>query len=124
MREANNQWKWTTGSGEINQTNVQSLLNTLATLHAVKWIGAATPAHAFDKPQLTVTFTTSADDKARHKLVVGGPTPDGMAFAKTEEHEGIFIVSSPDLNALKLPLVQATTPTPSGSASATAAPSP
>jgi hypothetical protein len=122
VREANNQWKWTTGSGEINQTNVESLLNTLATLHAVKWIGAATPAHAFDKPQLTMAFTTSADDKARHKLVVGGSTPEGMAFAKTEEHEGVFVISSPDLNALKLPLVQMTTPTPTASASATATP--
>ena len=124
MREANNQWKWTTGSGEISQTNVQSLLNTLATLHAVKWISASTPAHAFDKPQLIVTFTTSADDKARHKLVVGGPTPEGMAFAKTEEHEGVFVISRPDLNALKLPLAQTATPTPSASASATATPTP
>ena len=102
-REANNQWKWTTGSGEINQTNVQSLLNTLATLRAVKWIGAAAPPHAFEKPQVVVTFTTSPDDKAHHKLVVGGTTPDGMAFAKTDENEAVFVVSGPYLNALKLP---------------------
>lgn len=122
VREANNQWKLTTGGGEINQVNMQSLLNTLATLHAVKWIGASAPSHAFDKPALVLTFTTSPDDKARHKLVVGGPTPEGMAFAKTEEHEGIFVISGPDLNALKLPLVGQESPSPSPSATVTATP--
>ena len=123
-REANNQWKWTTGTGDINQTNVQSLLNTLATLRAVKWIGATALPHVFDKPQVVVTFTTSPDDKAQHKLIVGGPTPDGMAFAKVEEREGVFVVNGPDLNAFKLPLMQTATPTPAASASATATPTP
>ena len=122
VREANNQWKLATGTGEINQANAQSLLNTLATLRAVKWIGAAAPPHAFDKPQVIVTFTTSPDDKAQHKLIIGGLTPDGMALAKLEEREGVFVISGPDLNALKLPLVQTATPTPAASASATATP--
>src|SRR5437868_7227169 len=42
VRGTNNQWNWAKGSGPINQTNVQSLLNTLAKLHAVRWVGLAT----------------------------------------------------------------------------------
>jgi hypothetical protein len=117
-----NQWTWTTGSGPINQNNLQSLLNTVSTLHAMKWIGSTTAAHALDKPQLVVAFTTSPDDKAAHKLIVGAPAPDGGAFAKVEEREGTFTISNPALSALRLPLVapEAPAPNPSPSASATA----
>jgi Domain of unknown function (DUF4340) len=116
VRGPNNQWSWMKGTGPINQTNLQSFLGTLATLHAVRWIGSTTPPHAFDKPQLVVTFTTSPDDKATHKLTVTASTPDGMSFAKVDEREGTFAISSPDLNALKLSLVQTVTPPPTASA--------
>ena len=115
VRAANNQWNWAKGSGPINQTNLQSLLNSLATLHAVRWIGSTTPAHAFDKPRLVVTFTTSPDDKTTHTLTIGAPTPDGMSFAKVDEREGTFALNNPDLNVLKLPLVGQESPSPSPS---------
>jgi hypothetical protein len=88
----------------------------------VKWMGSTTAAHALDKPQLVITFTTSPDDKATHKLIVGAAAPDGGAFAKVDEREGTFVINSPDLNALKLPLAatESPTPGPSPSASATA----
>src|SRR5438034_339578 len=120
VRGANDQWSWAKGTGPINQTNLQSLLNTLSTLHAVRWIGSTTLAHAFDKPQLVVTFTTSPDDKAIHKLTIGGATPDGMWFAKVDEREGTFAIGNPDLNALKLTLVAQESPTPSRAATAAA----
>jgi Domain of unknown function (DUF4340) len=116
VRDANHKWTWAKGSGAINETNVQSLLNTLSKLRAVRWIGATVPQHGFDKPQLTITFTTSPDDKATHKLTVGGAAPNGMWFAKVDEREGTFVMNNPDLNALKLPLTQAATPTPSTTA--------
>jgi hypothetical protein len=119
-RGQNSQWTWTTGSGAINQASLQSLLSTLSTLPAVKWVGSTTSAHAFDKPQLVITFTTSPDDKATHKLVIGGAAPDGMTFAKVDEREGTFVISSPHLNGLKLPLVGPEAPAPSPSASTTA----
>src|SRR6266851_2239311 len=122
VRGANNQWSWAKGSGAINQTNVQSLLNTLSTLHAVRWVGSTTPAQGFDKPQLVVTFTTSPDNKATHKLTIGGVAPNGMSFAKVDEGEGTFAVNAPDLNALKLPLVAHEWPSPPPSATATATP--
>ena len=125
-RGANNQWTLAKGSGEIDQNNVQSLLNTLSVLHAVRWVGAATPSHGFEKPLLTLTFTTSADDKALHKIIIGGPAGDGMWFARTEEHEGVFVLSTPDLNALKLPLIKppAASPTPTVATGATTSPVP
>ena len=122
VRGANNQWSWAKGSGPINQTNVQSLLNTLANLHAVRWAGATAPSHGFDKPQLVVTFTTSPDDKAVHKLTVGGPSGNGMWFAKVDERDGTFFLNNPDLNALKLSLVEMAVPTPTPVAGGSAAP--
>ena len=124
-RGANNEWTWVAGgNGPINTTNVQSLLNTLTNLHAVRWVGGTAPGQAaFDKPQLAVTFTTSPDDKQLHKLLVGGAAGDGMWLAKTDEHEGVFVISNPDLNALKLPIAGAA-PTPSPSVSPTATPMP
>ncbi len=106
------QWKEVNGGGSLNQVNVQSLLNTLAQLHAVRWAGATIPAHGFDKPQMVVTFTTSPDDKAVHKLTVGAPSGNGMWFARVDERDGTFVVNNPDLNALKLPLAQAAPPAP------------
>ena len=123
VRDANNQWSWTKGSGAINQTNLQSLLNSLAILRAVRWIGSTTPAHGFDKPQLVVTFTTSQDDKATHKLTIGTVTPNGMWFAKVDEREGTFVISNPDANALRLSLIGQESPSPSPSPTLTATPS-
>ena len=124
VRGANNEWTWTKGSEPINQVNLQSLLNTLSNLHAVRWIGSTVAQHGFDKPQIVITFTTSPDDKASHKLIVGAPTGDGMWFGKVDEREGTFVVNNPDFNALKLPLVGQPPPPPSPSASASATASP
>ena len=123
VRDAKNQWSWAKGSGPINQTNLQSLLNSLATLHAVRWIGSAIPAHGFDKPQVVVTFTTSPDDKATHKLTIGTLTPNGMWFAKVDERDGAFVIGNPDANALRLSLAGQESPSPSPSPMLTATPS-
>lgn len=122
VRDAKNQWTWAKGGGAINQTNVQSLLNTLSALRAVRWIGPAMPQHGFDKPQLVVTFTTTPDDKTSHKLTIGGSNGNGMWFAHADGREGTFIVNNPDLNALKLPLVQAPPPQESPAAGASVPP--
>src|SRR5438067_3043979 len=119
VRAANNQWNWAKGSGPINQTNLQSLLNSLATLRVVRWVGSTTAAHGLDKPQLVVTFTTSPNDKATHKLTIGAAAPNGMWFAKVDEREGTFVISNPDVNALKLSLVGQESPSPSPTLTAT-----
>jgi hypothetical protein len=119
VRGANNQWSWLKGTGAIDQVNVQSLLNTLSMLHAVRWVGSTAPQHAFERPQLVITFTTSPDDKASHKLTVGPAAADGMWFARVDEREGTFVISNPDFNALRLSLVKPVEPSPAVSASVT-----
>jgi hypothetical protein len=123
IRGANNQWQWVSGSGPINTVEVQALLNTLASLHAVRWI-ANVPPGTFDKPSLVISFTTSPDDKAQHKLTIGGPSPDGTSMARTDEQEGAFVISNSDLRALRAELVQPPSPSPSASASPSVATSP
>jgi hypothetical protein len=120
VRGANNEWTWAKGSGPISQANANSIANALATLRAVNSIGAILPGHGFDKPQLVVTFTTSPDDKASHKLTVGGTAPNGNWFAKIDGRDGTFTVSAADFNALKLPLVGQPSPAPSPSITASA----
>src|SRR5437899_3737162 len=56
-RGENNQWHWVKGTGEIDGTRVQALLNPLSSLHAVRWLGATTPQHGFANPQLVLAFT-------------------------------------------------------------------
>lgn len=113
--------QWTSASKEtlpLNQGSVQSFVNTLATLHAVRWLGTNPPPNVFDKPQLVISFTTSPDDKAVHKLTVGNADNQGMWFAKVDGRDGVFVINTPDYNALKLPLLQPpATPSPSPSAS-------
>lgn len=121
VRNDNKEWTWVKGNEPINPGNVQSLLNTLTVLRAMRWTGPPTPAHGLDKPQVAITFTTSPDDKSVHKLVVGASAGDGMWFAKTDEREGTFVISNPDLNALKLPLIATPSPSPVASSSSTPA---
>ncbi|MBA2743701.1 MAG: DUF4340 domain-containing protein, partial [Chthoniobacterales bacterium] len=96
VRGANNEWTRAQGTEPINAVNVQSLLNTLTNLRAVRWIGGAMPAQAFDQQQIAITFTTSPDDKATHKLIVGGSAGSGMWYARVEGRDGVFVISNPD----------------------------
>ncbi len=120
MRGPNNMWKFADGNGQVNQTSIQSLLNTLTKLRAVRWAGENPPQQGFDKPILSLTFTTTPDDKVTQKLTVGGIAGNGMWFARADGRDGTFVMSNPDVNALKLLLVQ--TPPPSPTAVGSAAP--
>ncbi|MGI8956348.1 MAG: DUF4340 domain-containing protein [Chthoniobacterales bacterium] len=119
VRSGAKDWKWIKGDGEIDSNDLQSLLNSLATLRAVRWMGATAPAHGFEKPLLVLTFTTSPDDKALHKLTIGAPTEDKMWFSKVDERDGTFVVNQPDMNAFRLPLTKSV-PLPSASGTAPA----
>jgi uncharacterized protein DUF4340 len=122
-RDQTNQWHWLKGSGQINEANLQTLLNTLSFLHAVGWLGPTTPQHGFEKPQLVLAFTTSPDNKASHKLIIGAQNNDGTWCARVDEREGTFKISNVNLNTLKLPLVAQAIAPPSASPTATASPS-
>ena len=48
--------------------------------------------------------------------MIGASAGEGMWFARTEEREGTFVISNPDFNALRLPLVALPGPSPTASA--------
>jgi hypothetical protein len=123
-RTANDQWTWAKGSGTINQVNVRSLLNTLSALRAVRWVGPTTPQHGLDKPSLAISFTKSPGDKGVHKLSIGAAAENGLWFARVDGRDGTFILANPDLNAFRLPLVIAPTPTASPGLPPSATPAP
>jgi hypothetical protein len=120
-RDQKNQWHWLKGTGTINQANLQSLLTTLSNLYAARWLGPTTPQQGFDKPQLTVAFTTSPDNKTTHKLTVGA---QGTLCARADGHDGTCAISNSELNKLKLPLEQQATASPSPTTGVTASPAP
>ena len=118
-RGDNNQWHWVKGTGQIDGNNVQLLLNTLSSLHAAEWLGATKPPDGLEKPQLTLAFTTSSDDKTSHRLIIGAPAKDGTWYASVDGREGTFTISNSDLNSLRLPVVTQPSPTPSPAPSVT-----
>lgn len=103
-RGANKEWVRAAGDEPVNATNAQSLLNTLTNLRAVRWIGGGTPAQAFEKVQGTITFSASPEGEKLHKLVIGGPAGEGMWYGRVDGRDGVFVLSNPDFNALRLPL--------------------
>jgi len=121
-RDQANQWHWVKGSGDINQGNLQSLVNTLSGLHAVRWLGARTPQQGLEKPQLVIEFTTSADNKATHQLAVGVQNNDGTWCAKVDGREDTFAISDQAVNSLKLSLVTQATASPATASSPTTTP--
>src|SRR5213592_1837625 len=123
-RDAKGEWSWVAGGGPINQTNLQSLLNMLSNLRAVRWVGPTIPQHGFDKPQLAISFTTSPDDKISHRLFVGSAAGDGTWFAHVDEREGTFIINDSDFNVLRLPLAIPPGSPPAPAAGAKASPVP
>src|SRR5262249_14269641 len=112
-RGENNQWHWLKGNGVIDGKNVQAVLTTLSSLHAVRWLGATRPQDGFDKPQLILTFTTSPDDKASHKVIIGARTDDGNWCAHVDGRDGTFVMSNSDLITLRLALMAQPSPSPS-----------
>jgi hypothetical protein len=123
-RDQNNKWRWVKGAGAINQANLQSVLKALSNLYAVRWLGATSLQHGFDKPQLRIAFTTSPDNKAAHILIVGAQNNDGTLCARVDGRNGTFAISGSELNEFKLPLEQQGTPSPSTTTGITARPVP
>lgn len=115
-RAKDKQWALAKGDGKINQTNVQSLVNTLATLRAIRWVGATKPDHGLAQPALSVAFKTRGG--ATGKLSASSATPDGSHHAIAEGLTGTFALSRPDFTAFELPLMEkaAAEPVPPGTA--------
>ncbi len=102
-RDKDKKWALAKGDGKVNQINAESLVNTLASLRAVRWLGVTIPEHGLGKPALSVAFKTGS--KTQGKLTVGAATPDGLHCASAEGQTGVFAMSHPDFTAFELPLI-------------------
>ncbi len=103
-RDKDKNWALAKGDGKVNQTNAQSLANTLASLRAVRWAGAPTPEQGLAQPKITVSFKTAGGGG---KLLIGAETPERLSVATAEGLSGTFNLSQPDVSAFQLPLVAA-----------------
>ncbi len=116
---------WRSEAVEVNQSTTESLVNTLSNLRAVRWAGATTAAHGFEQPLLTVTFQQGGDGQKEQTLTVGAATPERMWHARIGSREGTFVLSNPDVSALRLPLtVTAPAATPVAPVTPTISPTP
>jgi len=96
-RDKDKQWKLAKGDDKLSTINVQSLVNTLASLRAVRWVGVTVPEHGFEKPVASISFKTASN--AAGKLTFGGENADKMRYAQAEGFNGTFLVSTPDFEA-------------------------
>lgn len=116
-------WKFAAGSGEggaPDSAKAQSLVNTLARLRAVRWIGgAARPEYGLTPtPAATLTFVAGAS-ATNGKLLLGARSPEGMWYGQVEGQPAIFLISEPDHATLLQSLGAATPPAPAAAPSPT-----
>ncbi len=112
-RAAEGAWK-APGGGDLaaKPVAIQSLVNVLANLRAVRWVATTPePGHGFDQSPVTVEFTLGAEKRT---LTVGAASPDGHRFARSSTTDGVFLVNLSDYAVLDLPIEA---PTASGAAS-------
>jgi hypothetical protein len=120
-RDKEKNWVLAKGDGKVNQTNAQSLVNTLASLRAVRWAGETSSDHGLAQPKITVSFKTSS---GAGKLLIGSETLDHLVYGTAEGLKGTFALSRPDVSAFTLPLVEGPAPAPSPAPETPASPAP
>ena len=113
-RDDKQSWHWVKGEGEINQANVQSLLNTMSNLYAIRWAGPTAKEQGLENPQMTISFVLGSDKKGS-TLRIGAKTSDGMWYSSVDNRQGAFVISNPDHDRLTVPLLQKATPSPTPS---------
>jgi hypothetical protein len=109
-------WTLTKGTGPLDENKAQSVANTLARLHAARWIGGALPPESGLEPPpvfATLRFETTGDAKNSGVVMLGHTGPENMGYGRVEGKAGTFLISRPDYDTLLQPLVPgAATPTP------------
>lgn len=104
-RDKDKNWKLAKGDDKIHSVNVQSLVNSLASLRAIRWVGPTLPEHGFEKPTATVSFKTTSNGTG--KVTFGGLNADKMRFASTDQI-GTFLVPAPDYDSFVSNLTEVT----------------
>ncbi len=102
-------WKLVKGDGVVNQIAVQSLINTLHSLRAVRWAGATKPAEqGLDKPAITLSFSMA--DKKTGKLKIGSMNSDRLRHGTADGKTGTFLLNRPDTSAFEAALIEGQKP--------------
>lgn len=96
-------WVLTSGTGEPEMVNLQSLCNALAGLRAVRWIGPVTGEHGFSSSPTLVSFVLA--NGGGSKLAISGKV-DEFGYGTVEDSNISFALSKPDLEVFKLPLTR------------------
>ena len=104
VRGEDKMWKLAKGDGAVSQGAANSLVNTLANLHAVRWAGATAATQGFDKPNVLITFTLA--DKKTGRLAIGSNTAEELWHATLDGKTGTFLLSKPDFDALNASLIE------------------
>jgi hypothetical protein len=112
------------GAGPLDENKAQSVINTLARLHAVRWVGANKAEYGLDDPALTLSFAIAADAKTRSTLRLGARDGEQMEYARVDGKDGVFLISRPDSDTLQQPLTPVPEPTPTPTPAATPSPAP
>jgi len=103
-------WKLAKGDSVVSQNAAQSLVNTLASLRAVRWVGATdVMKHGFEKPNLVISYALA--DKKNGKITIGGNTAEELWLSSIEGKAGTFLMSKPDFDALNAALIETAKPT-------------
>lgn len=125
--EKGKKWKATDSAVSLNQVNVQSVLNTLCTLRAIRWIGQPEASYKLHEPSIKVSFTT---DSGGGSISIGAQNNEEMWYSSAEGLGGVFLLSRPDHDIFSLPLtnksatIEAAAPAPSSAPAATPQPVP
>ena len=96
-------WTLASGTQTVDAVNLRSLCNTLAQLHAVRWIGPVSPEHGFSKSPTVVTFVLS--NGGGSKLTISRNV-DEFGYGTVEDSNIVVAISQPDLEVFKIPLLQ------------------
>lgn len=111
LNKTGDAWK-SVDNKPVAQVAAQSLCGTLAHLHATRWLPAPTLADGTVTQE--IRFTAGQQE---HVLKIGAAQPDGMSMATLSGNDGVFLLSAPDLSAIRAPLL----PPPGEPPSATSA---
>jgi hypothetical protein len=101
------EWKPAKGDIPVNTLNIESLVNTVATLRAVEWAGAPQASQGLDKQAETITFTTA--DKHTNTVTLGAASGDYFCASATGA-DGTFLINRPDHDALTAPVLPMAAP--------------
>jgi hypothetical protein len=84
---------WEAQSGVVDETTLQSFLNTLVTLKADRWFATPPSDSDLDHPVGTITVQASVNNQAiDFQLAIGTPNQAGQRYGTEKDSDGIFLM--------------------------------